>query len=90
MRTRTDAGSWIVAAVTLGLFTAALFVKGLVHDLFLEAGVFLVSVKIILLSHRNGRAVELLSAKLDAIAALLARESGGPGGGAGGRPATGG
>jgi hypothetical protein len=33
----------------LGLFVAALFTKGLNHDLFLESGVFLVSVKIIVI-----------------------------------------
>jgi hypothetical protein len=44
-----DMGSIIVILITLVLFIAALFVKGLTHDLFLEAGVFLVSVKIIMM-----------------------------------------
>jgi hypothetical protein len=43
-----DRGSLAVMAITLVLFIAALFTKGLTHDLFLEAGVFLVSVKLIL------------------------------------------
>jgi hypothetical protein len=37
-----DFGSLMVALITLALFLAALFTKGLSHDLFLEAGVFLV------------------------------------------------
>ncbi len=67
-----DTGSLVVALVTLVLFVAALFAKGLTHDLFLEAGVFLVSVKIIRLSYENSQSVERLSVKLDAILAVLA------------------
>jgi hypothetical protein len=62
-----DTGSLIVAVVTLLFFVAALFAKGLTHDLFLEAGVFLVSVKIILMAHRNGVATRDLNQKLDKV-----------------------
>ena len=48
-----DPGSYAVMAVTLVLFVVALFVKGLGHDLLLEAGVFLVSVKLIMMAHKN-------------------------------------
>jgi hypothetical protein len=66
-----DTGSLIVAAVTLLFFVTALFAKGLTHDLFLEAGVFLVSVKIILMAHRNGVATRDLNQKLDKVLASL-------------------
>ena len=48
-----DPSSYAVMAVTLILFVVALFVKGLSHDLLLEAGVFLVSVKLIMMSYKN-------------------------------------
>jgi hypothetical protein len=35
------------------LFIAALFIKGFGHGVLLEAGVFLVSVKLIIMSYKN-------------------------------------
>lgn len=51
-------GNSIVIGLTFILFIAALFVKGFTHDLLLEAGVFLVSVKLILLSQKNTKMEE--------------------------------
>ena len=68
-----DRGSLLVAAITLGLFIAALFTKGLSHDLFLEAGVFLVSVKLIIMAYRNSVSVGHLNDKLDTILAKLSK-----------------
>lgn len=48
-----DKGSIIVIVITFILFTAALFAKGLTHDLLLEGGVFLVSVKLIMVAYKN-------------------------------------
>jgi hypothetical protein len=48
-----DLGSIIVILITLALFIVALFVKGFTHDLLLEAGVFLVSVKVIMMAYQN-------------------------------------
>jgi hypothetical protein len=62
-----DAGSILVILVTLVLFLTALFVKGVTHDLLLEAGVFLVSVKLIIGAYKNGRMVEELRLKLEEI-----------------------
>lgn len=62
-----DAGTMIVLIITLLLFIAALFTKGFTHDLFLEAGVFLVSVKIIMLSYQNKRMNISIENKLDNI-----------------------
>jgi len=39
--------------LTLALFIAALFATGFTHDLLLEAGVFLVSVKLVLMAYKN-------------------------------------
>ena len=69
-----DSGSTVVAVVTLGLFVGALFIKGLTHDLFLEAGVFLVSIKLILLAHRNSLVMDRMEAKLDSLTQALARQ----------------
>jgi len=75
MNKHLDPGSLIVALVTLLLFVIALFTKGLTHDLFLEAGIFLISVKIILLSYKNGVSVSRLERKLDGIVEILASKS---------------
>jgi len=48
-----DIGSLAVIAITFLLFMVALFAKGFTHDLLLEAGVFLVSVKLILMAYKN-------------------------------------
>ncbi len=66
-----DRGSLIIALITLGLFLAALFTKGLTHNLFLEAGVFLVSVKIIVIAYKNSVAIGHLGEKLDRILAEI-------------------
>ena len=50
-----DLGSIVVILITLVLFIVALFYKGLTHDLLLEAGVFLVSVKLIMVAYRNNK-----------------------------------
>ena len=71
-----DGWSWVVILTTLILFVAALFEKGLTHDLLLEAGVFLVSVKLILMSYKNGVTVDSVQKKLDDIQTALARLEG--------------
>lgn len=68
-----DAGSLIVMCITLALFIAALFFKGFGHDLLLEAGVFLVSVKLIIMSYKNAVASQQLSEQMNAILAELQR-----------------
>jgi hypothetical protein len=51
VRKHLDLGSIIILLITLVLFIAALFFKGLTHDILLEAGVFLVSVKVIMMAY---------------------------------------
>jgi hypothetical protein len=54
LRRFIDPASLVVILITLILFVVAVITKGFTHDLLLEAGVFLVSVKLILMSHKNG------------------------------------
>ncbi len=66
-----DGWSIAVITITFGLFIAATAVTGSLHDLLLEAGVFLVSVKLIQMAYKNSAAHESLHRKLDAILARL-------------------
>lgn len=62
-----DTGSLIVIAITFVLFTIALFTKGFTHDLLLESGVFLISVKLILMVYHNKKEIDSFHDKLDLI-----------------------
>lgn len=70
-----DSWSILVIAMTLMLFILALFMKGFTHELLLEAGVFLVSVKLILMSHKNSVLAHETEERLDAIYDLLKANS---------------
>ncbi len=72
-RRHLDPGSLIVIALTLALFVTAIFVKGLGHDLLLEAGVFLVSVKLILMAYKNGAVAKDLTERLEDVRSALSR-----------------
>jgi hypothetical protein len=67
MKDHFDVGSLIVIAVTFVLFVAALFTKGLTHDLLLEAGVFLVSVKLIIMAYKSSVTTKALLEELREI-----------------------
>jgi hypothetical protein len=71
MKKYVDVGSGVVIAITFILFAIALFVKGITHDLLLEAGVFLVSVKLIMMSYRNSVFVGHLEDELREIKDVL-------------------
>ena len=71
MRKHYDFWSIVVVALTLILFVVALFIKGLTHEILLEAGVFLVSVKLILMSHKNSVRAGEIEGRLDRIHGLL-------------------
>jgi hypothetical protein len=68
-----DTASALTIAVTLLLFGIALFTKGLTHDLLLEAGVFLVSVKLILAGYKSAETADALQARLARIEGALGR-----------------
>jgi len=71
MRKHFDMGSMIVIIVTFLLFISALFTKGFTQDLLLEAGVFLVSVKIIMMSYQNSVYIKSIQNELKDIKGLL-------------------
>ena len=66
-----DLGSLIVILTTFVLFVLALFTQGFTHDLFLEAGVFLVSVKLIIMAYRNNVNNQVIAKDLSEIKATL-------------------
>jgi c-di-AMP phosphodiesterase-like protein len=73
MKKHFDTGSLIVIIITFILFTIALFTKGFTHDLLLEIAVFLVSVKIIMMSYQNSVYTKSLQEELKDIKGLLKR-----------------
>ena len=72
-KSHLDPWSKLIILATLVLFVIALFVKGLGHDLLLEAGVFLVSVKLIIMAYKNSVAAAGLQGRLDDVQQALAR-----------------
>lgn len=68
---RFDLWSVIVIALTLVLFLGSVFVKGFTHELLLEAAVFLVSMKLILMAQKNSLSARLTGQRLERIASLL-------------------
>jgi hypothetical protein len=71
MKKYFDPASIIVIAITCGLFVTALFTKDFTHDLLLEAGVLLVSVKLIMMTYKNGKNFEAARAEWREIRDLL-------------------
>jgi hypothetical protein len=70
---RIDVGSVVVMVVTCVLFVAALVAKGLTHDLLLEAGVFLISVKLMIMAYKNGAAMLEMQVTLEEMTAAIRR-----------------
>ena len=66
-----DIASIVVIVITFVLFAIAVFEKGLTHDLLLEAGVFLVSVKLIIMSAKMTRAADVTHQRLGALQAAI-------------------
>lgn len=66
-----DAGSLLIIVITFALFVAALYFTGFTHDLLLEAGVFLVSVKLIIMSYKNRVASDDLHKELAEMRSLM-------------------
>ncbi|HVZ22117.1 MAG TPA: hypothetical protein VG871_13685 [Vicinamibacterales bacterium] len=68
-----DIGSRITIAITSVLFVAALFIKGFGHGVLLEAAVFLVSVKLILMAYKSNAATAQMQEHLLELHADLLR-----------------
>ena len=71
MKSYLDAGSIIIIVITFVLFGIALFTKGFTHDILLEVGVFLVSVKLIMMAFKNANHSRKLENELIEIKELL-------------------
>ena len=71
-----DIVSQLVIITTFVLFVVALFIKGFGHGLLLEAGVFLVSVKLIIMAHKNTLLAKDLDDRLDRLQTTLTRMEG--------------
>jgi hypothetical protein len=66
-----DLGSMIIIVITFVLFGIALFTKGFTHDVLLEGGVFLVSVKLIMMAFKNASHSRKVEIELSDIKELL-------------------
>ena len=73
MSKHLDRSTQITLGVTLALFVVALFEKGFTHDLLLEAAVFLVSAKLVLLSYKASVNNDVLVGQLADMSKSLTR-----------------
>ena len=74
MKISAATGNYIVIALTILLFFISLFVNGITHDLFLESGVLLVSVKLIMMNYNTMKVENEILNKLDQINAQLIKD----------------
>ena len=70
VREHFDAGSLLVILITLVLFGIALVEKGFTHDMLLEAGVFLISVKLIMMAYKSAKQAAAVQSKLDRLLSI--------------------
>jgi hypothetical protein len=73
MMRHLDRGSLIVIVITFVLFVGAIFANGLSHDLLLEAGVFLVSVKLIIMAYKHSVSTQQLLQCLEEMRHAMSR-----------------
>ena len=71
LRHHLDPWSLAVIVLTFSLFIIALFIKGFTHEILLEAGVFLVSIKLIMMSHKNSVLAKRTETQLERIYAAV-------------------
>ena len=70
-----DVGSILILIITFVLFSLALFFTGLTHDILLEAGVFLVSVKLIIMAYKASKSSSKIEIELKEIKDLIKRNN---------------
>jgi len=75
MRKHFDFGSLIIIMITFILFIVALFVKGFTQDLLLEAGVLLISIKIIMMAYKNSIVNKEISKNLQEIKQMISNKT---------------
>ncbi len=66
-----DVWSVLVLIITFVLFSLALFFTGFTHDILLEAGVFLVSVKLIIMAYKASVSSSKIELELKEIKGLI-------------------
>lgn len=66
-----DIGSILIIIITFVLFLSALFFTGFTHDILLEAGVFLVSVKLIIMAYKSSKSSRKIELELKEIKDLI-------------------
>jgi len=71
MEKQIDIGSLTIIVVTFLLFIVALFVKGLTKDILLEAGILLVSVKLIMMAYKSRRLTDEIKEELREIKKMV-------------------
>ena len=64
-------GSMVVIVITFTLFVVSLFQKGLTHEILVDTGIFLVSVKLIVMSFKNNLYMKDLNQQLEEIRKLI-------------------
>lgn len=67
MKKLFDTGNVLVIILTFILFVVALFMKGITKDLLLEAGVLLISIKLIMFNYKQSLFDEEIIRRLDEI-----------------------
>jgi hypothetical protein len=68
-----DSGSVLVILITGLLFLLALQFKGFTHDMLLEAGVLMISIKLILMAYKNSVSMHSIAEQLHEIRTILER-----------------
>jgi hypothetical protein len=66
-----DLGSILIIIITFVLFVLALLFTGFTHDILLEAGVFLVSVKLIIMAYKANISSSRIELELKKIKEIL-------------------
>ncbi|MCD4653951.1 hypothetical protein K8T06_08435 [bacterium] len=69
-----DIATLIIIVTTFALFSVALLAHGITRDLFLEVGILLVSVKLILLAYKNSMYNKEISKELHQIKEMLDKQ----------------
>lgn len=67
MKKLFDTSNFVVIALTVILFVLALFLKGITKELLLEAGVLLVSIKLIIFNYKQSLSNKEILRRIDDI-----------------------
>ena len=73
MTNHFDIGTLFIIIITFILFAVALFTKGFTHDLLLESGVLLVSIKLIIMAYKNSKTNDEINKELHIIKQMLSK-----------------